>query len=102
VIFRELFYCSSGETQAHQQEDDARDFQPQLVEDSTEGAADRRYSFACGTHGAAAAGLFFGHARRYAQLSRGRDLSHGSILTAFGATMAQTCAGSNHLEGAGI
>ncbi len=68
----------------------------------TEGASRGRDRSAQGAHGSAAPGLLPRHSGHHPQLLCGRNLTHGSILTASGATMAQTCAQPNRSGGAGI
>ena len=68
----------------------------------TEGASRGRDRSAQGAHGSAAPDLLPRHSGHHPQLLCGRNLTHGSILTASGATMAQTCAQPNRSGGAGI
>jgi len=79
----------STKAQPHNEEDNPCNLKPKLVQDSPQGPCRGERGLFCRTQRPAAAGLLFCHARHHSQLSCRRNLIHGSILTAFGATMAQ-------------
>jgi hypothetical protein len=83
-------YGRCGETCAHDQENKARNLEPELVQDASGSPGGSKGSLLHGLQGLAAPGLLPGNLGHYPQLSCRRNLIHGSILTAFGATMTQT------------
>lgn len=87
VILAVFLECGSGETESHDQENEAGHFQPQLMQGASEGACRSARGAHYRGESAAASGLLSGNARDHSNFTPRRYLVHCSILTGRGATM---------------
>jgi hypothetical protein len=91
-------HCGSAACRYHQ-ENNAGNLQPKLVQHLTEGSSRSRNRSRHCSYRAAALYLLAGNARHHPELLCGGYLTHGSILTAYGATMTQTCVAAKPFHG---
>jgi hypothetical protein len=95
MVFSVFLHCGTRETYSHDQENNPCNLKPQLVQHPSESSRRGESGALGGSQNTAASSLLFRHSGDDPQLSCSRNLTHGSILTAFGATMTQTWALSN-------